>query len=111
MFLLIFFFFFQAEDGIRDYKVTGVQTCALPISSPGGSWSSPSGGTRAGPARFGPARRRSQRRTIPEIPHARPSFKYLGLLSNSILYHTHRCRSILREDGCEVSQGRGSSGV
>src|SRR5256885_1838318 len=27
-----FYFFFQAEDGIRDYKVTGVQTCALPIS-------------------------------------------------------------------------------
>src|SRR5256885_16694704 len=27
-------FFFQAEDGIRYYKVTGVQTCALPISSP-----------------------------------------------------------------------------
>src|ERR1039457_7250965 len=27
----IVFFFFQAEDGIRDYKVTGVQTCALPI--------------------------------------------------------------------------------
>src|SRR5256885_8056725 len=26
-------FFFQAEDGIRDYKVTGVQTCALPIFS------------------------------------------------------------------------------
>src|SRR2546426_2545011 len=33
-FLLLFFFFFQAEDGIRDYKVTGVQTCALPISRP-----------------------------------------------------------------------------
>src|SRR2546426_12237117 len=30
------FFFFQAEDGIRDYKVTGVQTCALPILRP--SW-------------------------------------------------------------------------
>src|SRR5256885_9126827 len=30
--VLFFFFFFQAEDGIRDYKVTGVQTCALPIS-------------------------------------------------------------------------------
>src|SRR5688500_20323853 len=29
--LLIYYFFFQAEDGIRDYKVTGVQTCALPI--------------------------------------------------------------------------------
>src|SRR5947208_7763380 len=27
-----FFFFFQAEDGIRDDLVTGVQTCALPIS-------------------------------------------------------------------------------
>src|SRR2546426_5352903 len=27
------FFFFQAKDGIRDYKVTGVQTCALPICS------------------------------------------------------------------------------
>src|SRR5256885_3322287 len=29
--IFYFFFFFQAEDGIRDYKVTGVQTCALPI--------------------------------------------------------------------------------
>src|SRR5256885_6483640 len=29
--MCIYFFFFQAEDGIRDYKVTGVQTCALPI--------------------------------------------------------------------------------
>src|SRR2546427_6775682 len=29
---LIFVFFFQAEDGIRDLTVTGVQTCALPIS-------------------------------------------------------------------------------
>src|SRR5690554_6974227 len=29
---LCFFFFFQAEDGIRDADVTGVQTCALPIS-------------------------------------------------------------------------------
>src|SRR5215204_7330747 len=42
---LFFFFFFQAEDGIRDHCVTGVQTCALPISSSGlrpvagGRWS------------------------------------------------------------------------
>src|SRR2546426_3437094 len=35
---MLFFFFFQAEDGIRDYKVTGVQTCALPILS-GCRWS------------------------------------------------------------------------
>src|SRR5207249_10651797 len=30
-FYVYFFFFFQAEDGIRDRNVTGVQTCALPI--------------------------------------------------------------------------------
>src|SRR5689334_24229614 len=30
---IVFFFFFQAEDGIRDGTVTGVQTCALPICS------------------------------------------------------------------------------
>src|SRR3712207_7547778 len=32
---VMFFFFFQAEDGIRDISVTGVQTCALPISEVG----------------------------------------------------------------------------
>src|SRR5215469_890126 len=32
MLALCFFFFFQAEDGIRDLYVTGVQTCALPIA-------------------------------------------------------------------------------
>src|SRR3989440_9022901 len=32
-FAFFFFFFFQAEDGIRDLIVTGVQTCALPIST------------------------------------------------------------------------------
>src|SRR2546430_13757106 len=31
MTVVLFFFFFQAEDGIRDLTVTGVQTCALPI--------------------------------------------------------------------------------
>src|SRR5436190_12218819 len=33
LFSFLLFFFFQAEDGIRDHCVTGVQTCALPISS------------------------------------------------------------------------------
>src|SRR5260370_32752476 len=32
-FTAVYVFFFQAEDGIRDSSVTGVQTCALPISS------------------------------------------------------------------------------
>src|SRR5262249_59130537 len=34
MLLFVCFFFFQAEDGIRDWSVTGVQTCALPIFDP-----------------------------------------------------------------------------
>src|SRR5438445_13169964 len=34
----LYFFFFQAEDGIRDIGVTGVQTCALPISFPPSNW-------------------------------------------------------------------------
>src|SRR5438105_13398457 len=37
-----FFFFFQAEDGIRDPLVTGVQTCALPIFSANTWWQRPS---------------------------------------------------------------------
>src|SRR6266404_8431197 len=42
------FFFFQAEDGIRDKLVTGVQTCALPISpSPSSSPGQPSASTVA----------------------------------------------------------------
>src|SRR6266536_4316956 len=36
-FIYFFFFFFQAEDGIRDPLVTGVQTCALPISAARGA--------------------------------------------------------------------------
>src|SRR5580658_2945455 len=53
-----FFFFFQAEDGIRDYKVTGVQTCALPILPSGLNATSVTAGepgarlaAEAGPAR------------------------------------------------------------
>src|SRR5215217_9018156 len=43
---VILFFFFQAEDGIRDIGVTGVQTCALPICCWGGT--SPGPRTTAG---------------------------------------------------------------
>src|SRR5690606_40290806 len=58
------FFFFQAEDGIRDFHVTGVQTCALPISRrapcpcrrPGGGSTGPfAGSPRRSAARRGPA--------------------------------------------------------
>src|SRR2546422_4998675 len=46
-------FFFQAEDGIRDVAVTGVQTCALPISTDGC-------------AAYGPGRGGVQRHSSPE---------------------------------------------
>src|SRR5256884_2614573 len=48
------FFFFQAEDGIRDVAVTGVQTCALPISAPRTNCAA---AARA-PRRFAPVARR-----------------------------------------------------
>src|SRR5206468_9198749 len=44
-------FFFQAEDGIRDLIVTGVQTCALPISSISSLSYAPAGDTRRAPER------------------------------------------------------------
>src|SRR2546426_11723462 len=56
-------FFFQAEDGIRDYKVTGVQTCALPISR-----GAPAGGGRPDPGHL--ARRHRPRRGPPALPRA-----------------------------------------
>src|SRR2546430_13371464 len=46
-------FFFQAEDGIRDLTVTGVQTCALPISP----LAPAPAANRTGPAGTAPARR------------------------------------------------------
>src|SRR5437879_8414780 len=74
-----FFFFFQAEDGIRDTSVTGVQTCALPIS-PGLStclwWIEP-------PTGGGLARRwaSDRTRTRPRPPPARLPLG--GVLSRS----------------------------
>src|SRR6201993_5538713 len=61
-------FFFQAEDGIRDYKVTGVQTCALPISLwleayPAGSLAKPAPGWRGGHARSEERRVGKERRS------------------------------------------------
>src|SRR2546427_5455260 len=54
--IVIYFFFFQAEDGIRDLTVTGVQTCALPICCPGAS----SKRSARGPWRSRRARSRAQ---------------------------------------------------
>src|SRR5256885_12357937 len=59
------FFFFQAEDGIRDYKVTGVQTCALPILQAARHWD---GGLRTPPC--GRARRGLRGMRAEEYPRA-----------------------------------------
>src|SRR2546425_13370059 len=68
--LIFFFFFFQAEDGIRDKLVTGVQTCALPICP---TWTdsilrAPRGTLRVRPCRAAsgraPPRRRARARAV-----------------------------------------------
>src|SRR2546427_260857 len=61
----IFFFFFQAEDGIRDLTVTGVQTCALPISSHGRPWGD--AGHRPTVVREKPYRLRLERHVDPGL--------------------------------------------
>src|SRR5256885_5410098 len=66
-------FFFQAEDGIRDYKVTGVQTCALPISKPQGTVAPEDpriqmGGTEDGErAQRAPRKRQDDRQSHPGV--------------------------------------------
>src|SRR3712207_7314239 len=71
--LYLVLFFFQAEDGIRDIGVTGVQTCALPISPRGTAARTarrrhgpaaptPRRGTRGSPVRSPPRRTASARR-------------------------------------------------
>src|SRR5688572_31071614 len=62
------FFFFQAEDGIRDLTVTGVQTCALPISC---RWRGSS--TRRRRRRWPTRRRTTRRRARAWKPADRPS--------------------------------------
>src|SRR5690606_41400771 len=71
-------FFFQAEDGIRDFHVTGVQTCALPISAAAAanaptvrcssSWPS---STTASRYRYSPARNADAPHQARPLPHHR----------------------------------------
>src|SRR5690606_40425344 len=59
----LFLFFFQAEDGIRDFHVTGVQTCALPISE----------AAAVAPAAPQPASQHEEKRPEPAAPPPRPA--------------------------------------
>src|SRR2546430_4262589 len=71
----MYFFFFQAEDGIRDLTVTGVQTCALPIAR----------GARAGVV--GDAALEDEDLLVADVPVARD----------------HRARLVSHEDGTAVA--------
>src|SRR5438034_6129943 len=62
--IFIFFFFFQAEDGIRDHCVTGVQTCALPIYGADGPRLQPGAKVRS----RGRVSRRSRKARVRERP-------------------------------------------
>src|SRR6266481_3774555 len=86
MVYVVFFFFFQAEDGIRDGTVTGVQTCALPIllepaarrPDPGGmgpaSWSQSAALAEVGrPERVAPAGPNQAARRAGWSPYSGPS--------------------------------------
>src|SRR5437773_10764432 len=76
-------FFFQAEDGIRDRDVTGVQTCALPIFAPW--WQ-----------RF----RLSRHRVLGDVTRRRLSspeiFRWMGYLVDSSSGHLGRFESVAR---------------
>src|SRR5690349_23754058 len=87
----LFIFFFQAEDGIRDLYVTGVQTCALPISLGGAL----SGGEAAG--REEGHRRRRGLQPLPARPLPRQQVGRRGRAQRNRLLPTgHRTRSELR---------------
>src|SRR5690606_39466404 len=68
---LAFFYFFQAEVGIRDFHVTGVQTCALPICSPRGR----PAGARAHAAPRGPDGPAGDGRGVRRRPLWRPRLR------------------------------------
>src|SRR5256885_7225982 len=106
------FFFFQAEDGIRDYKVTGVQTCALPICRYVLRDPLPVVVHGAGPGRpgqgDGPIGREVERaveRRLQGEPEARADVRRQSREGDRVHLHELRCRR--GRDGCEVPQMRG----
>src|SRR5699024_12128222 len=77
----ILFFFFQAEDGIRDRNVTGVQTCALPISpacAVRGPGASPARGGGGQPSVRPPDFRRRRCRYVVRSPLERSEERRVG---------------------------------
>src|SRR6266567_6030701 len=80
--IIFFFFFFQAEDGIRDLTVTGVQTCALPIS------------LRCWWADTGPAARARVTEVAAELAGADGEPRYVAVLA--VAEPVRQCSAVLR---------------
>src|SRR5258708_18507962 len=97
MSILTCFFFFQAEDGIRDDLVTGVQTCALPISRAlTFEWSSVS------------ARAQAQQREVRSAKHLPAATGSAAIASITAARYGHECawcRSEERRVGKSVDLG------
>src|SRR5690606_40076647 len=95
-------FFFQAEDGIRDFHVTGVQTCALPICRPTG---------KVGPPAFGRVLSLFERPTLSE-QKASTRALVADFLSRGVKIGRASCRE--REEGAvgtrEGSEKRSAAG-
>src|SRR5688500_19328118 len=85
-------FFFQAEDGIRDYKVTGVQTCALPISS-------------SAPARIAAAERHRAAADVP-VEQRREEVRKIGRASCREREEIAGSEGDIEKKGTEKSGGR-----
>src|ERR1022692_1352226 len=121
-FLVVFFFFFQAEDGIRDYKVTGVQTCALPIccaccrsANPRACYKPPGfGGGRPGSLSYPLFEQLRESNELPQQPRIPPIFA--GFSRRRPAVHPgsgpHRQNSPCAEDhGREASPSPGAPAV
>src|SRR5256885_7753124 len=87
----VVFFFFQAEDGIRDYKVTGVQTCALPISTLNAFGAGPDAGNVV-EIRSWTSRITEQRKRGIAIPKLYPSFWRAAWLARCAKIGRASCR-------------------
>src|SRR2546429_6575415 len=72
------FFFFQAEDGIRDVAVTGVQTCALPISAKADSVGNDGDEKREPQGKRGSSRQGSEENVVTVAPQCRSEERRVG---------------------------------
>src|SRR5207244_8531959 len=98
--MLSFVFFFQAEDGIRDDLVTGVQTCALPISVVTTTAQAPSTIPEAFPAV-----------TMPSLPKAGASVASDSTVESGVMWSSRSTSDVFRSEERRVGKECGSRGT